>query len=161
MNNKNKFKIGDIVLIKKLEKECEILNIMGNDTYEVELGAFKYKVKENEILFVNHGNKKKVIVKNKSGLFKTRSEKTSNSSYYSIDLHKNKLHEAISKVEKLIDNALRDNVKILHIIHGKGTGTLLTHVQKLLKEYQDKGIVSSYQYADRSDGGYGKTIVFL
>lgn len=157
MEDISKFKIGDIVFVKKLDKECEIINIVGRDTYEVEFGAFKYKVKENEIIFC----KKEAVIINKTGLFKTRSEKTINNSYYSIDLHKNTLHEALSKVEKLIDNALRDNVKILHIIHGKGTGTLLTHTQKLLKVYQDKDIVSSYQYANRSDGGYGKTIVFL
>ncbi len=66
--------------------------------------------------------------------------------------------EATEKLEAYIDAALLKNRKSFSIIHGKGTGILMRSMHRILKEHP---LIAHAQYADESDGGAGKTYVYL
>lgn len=66
--------------------------------------------------------------------------------------------EAIENVEKFIDNAICNNVKIVKIIHGKKGGVLRKEVHKYLENNPN---VKEHRLGGYYEGSYGVTIVFL
>ena len=66
--------------------------------------------------------------------------------------------EAIENVEKFIDNAICNNVKIVKIIHGKKGGILRKEVHKYLENNPN---VKEHRLGGYYEGSYGVTIVFL
>jgi DNA mismatch repair protein MutS2 len=74
------------------------------------------------------------------------------------DIRGMRYDEAMSEVNRFIDNAVLSNVKQVSIIHGLGTGALREGVQEILKNRRD---VERFEYARPEQGGYGCTIVTL
>jgi DNA mismatch repair protein MutS2 len=66
--------------------------------------------------------------------------------------------EALSNVEKYLDDAYLAGLPRVTLIHGKGTGSLRTAVHKLLKGHRR---VKSFRLGEHGEGGYGVTIVEL
>lgn len=76
-----------------------------------------------------------------------------------LDLRGMSQQEALSVLEKFVDNALLSNATSLHILHGKGTGLLRKVVRHKLKEYG--GNISNVYHPEPDNGGDGVTIVEL
>lgn len=74
------------------------------------------------------------------------------------DIRGMRYDEAMSEVNRFIDNAVLSNLKQFSIIHGLGTGALREGVQEILKNRKD---VEHFEYARPEQGGYGCTIVTL
>ncbi|MGQ9614819.1 MAG: endonuclease MutS2 [Spirochaetota bacterium] len=74
------------------------------------------------------------------------------------DIRGMRYDDAMSEVNRFIDNAVLGNVKHVSIIHGLGTGALREGVQEILKNRRD---VEHFEYARPEQGGYGCTIVTL
>lgn len=84
--------------------------------------------------------------------------KASNIAKFTLDLRGFRLENALSSIEKQIDNALMNGLTEFNIIHGKGEGVLSNGVHKFLKkEYS----VKEFYFAHPDDGGFGKTVVVL
>ncbi len=66
--------------------------------------------------------------------------------------------EAITNLEKFIDNAICNNVKIVKIIHGKNGGILRREVHKYL---ENSPYVKEHRLGGYYEGSYGVTIAFL
>lgn len=66
--------------------------------------------------------------------------------------------EALENLEKFIDNALCNNVKIVKIIHGKNGGILRREVHKYL---ENSPYVKEHRLGGYYEGSYGVTIAFL
>ena len=66
--------------------------------------------------------------------------------------------EAIENVDKFIDNAICNNVKIVKIIHGKNGGILRKEVHKYL---DNSPYVKEHRLGGYYEGSYGVTIAFL
>lgn len=66
--------------------------------------------------------------------------------------------DAMIKVEEFLDQALRDGLSSVRIIHGKGTGVLRHAVGELLDSHT---LVKSYATEERERGGTGATVVKL
>ncbi|MFQ3550352.1 MAG: Smr/MutS family protein, partial [Armatimonadota bacterium] len=69
-----------------------------------------------------------------------------------------RVEPAIYELDKYIDDAIAAGAHSVRVIHGKGTGQMKKAVWEFLKNH--KG-VSSFKFAEQSDGGSGATIVFL
>lgn len=73
-----------------------------------------------------------------------------------LDLHGNRVEEALNRIDKFIDEALTAGLSNIKIMHGQGTGAL----RKALHEYlRTNPIVKTYRYATPEEGGGGVTIV--
>lgn len=66
--------------------------------------------------------------------------------------------EALLNLDKFIDNAICNNVKIIKIIHGKNGGILRKAVHKYLEE---SPYVKEHRLGGYYEGSYGVTIAFL
>lgn len=66
--------------------------------------------------------------------------------------------EAISELDKYIDQALVAKLGRVRIIHGRHGGVLREAVHEYLKEHP---YVKSYEIADYSEGGIGVTVAIL
>ncbi|MBO5477483.1 MAG: Smr/MutS family protein [Clostridia bacterium] len=68
------------------------------------------------------------------------------------------VEEALFNLEKFIDNAICNNVKIVKIIHGKNGGILRREVHKFL---DNSPYVKEHRLGGYYEGSYGVTIAFL
>lgn len=66
--------------------------------------------------------------------------------------------EALKNLDKFIDNAICNNVKIVKIIHGKNGGILRREVHKYL---DNSPYVKEHRLGGYYEGSYGVTIAFL
>lgn len=75
-----------------------------------------------------------------------------------IDLRGQTVDEALERLERYLDQATMAGLPWVRIIHGKGTGTLRTAVQRMLKDHP---LVASYETALPGEGGEGATVARL
>ncbi|KPL05607.1 hypothetical protein AMJ85_11670, partial [candidate division BRC1 bacterium SM23_51] len=75
-----------------------------------------------------------------------------------LDLHGLRVEEALARVDRYIDLALRRDLATVRLRHGRGTGALRRAIHEFLRQHQS---VRSFALADEPDGGDGVTIVEL
>lgn len=66
--------------------------------------------------------------------------------------------EAISRIDKYLDDALLSNLSQITIIHGKGTGALRKGIHEYLKRQKH---VAEFRNGEFGEGDMGVTIVEL
>ncbi|MCL1913999.1 MAG: endonuclease MutS2 [Eubacteriaceae bacterium] len=76
----------------------------------------------------------------------------------SLSIRGKNVLDAQLEVEKYLDDASLASLKIVTIIHGKGTGTLRKEVERIL---DDHPLVEKYRIGEIGEGGEGATIVYL
>ena len=69
-----------------------------------------------------------------------------------------RVQSALARLETFLDQATLDDVGIVRIIHGMGTGALRDAVREYLV---GSPYVRRFEQADRRDGGAGATIAYL
>jgi DNA mismatch repair protein MutS2 len=147
-------KPGMSVQITSLQSEGQILS--GPDSHNqfvVQVGALRTTVPIEDITQII-GNKKQEAVKTRRTVMFSENKRQE----ISTELHVRGLtiDEALSKVEKFIDDALIANLSSVRLVHGKGTGTLRKAIHQYLKECPH---VRSFRLGDSNEGSYGVTIV--
>lgn len=75
-----------------------------------------------------------------------------------LDLRGQRADEALSELERALDNAIMRGAAGLEIVHGRGTGALRREVHEFLKHYP---AVDRFELAPEDRGGDGMTEVFL
>jgi len=75
-----------------------------------------------------------------------------------LDLRGLTAEEALLRLDRYLDQAVRARLPWVRIVHGKGTGTLRREVRRMLGEHP---LVVSYESATERDGGDGVTIAQL
>jgi DNA mismatch repair protein MutS2 len=66
--------------------------------------------------------------------------------------------EALTRLEKFLDEAMSSDLAELRVVHGHGTGTLRRAVAEFLKEHP---VVERFEPAPQNQGGSGATIAYL
>ena len=94
----------------------------------------------------------------KTGSGKIRMSKAANVSS-ELNLLGKTVDEAISELDKYLDDAAIAHLKTVRIVHGKGTGALRKGVQDYLK--RNKKRVASFRLGEFGEGDAGVTIVTL
>ena len=160
--------VGMNAYIKTLQKECLILSLpdrkkmvdvsVGNMRLSIkidDLGILKYQTirpeKKESIIF------KRAASKN-DNLTPSNIPTPSNSSVTEINLLGNTVDEAAAKLDVFLDNAIKNGLNEVKIVHGKGTGALRCGVHDYLKCNR---AVSGYRLGVNNEGGSGVTIVTL
>lgn len=77
---------------------------------------------------------------------------------YSIDLHGQRVDEALVAVQRHIDDALMSGLRMVRIVHGFGTGALRRAIHDYLRQQPH---VKKFYPEQASEGGAGATIVEL
>jgi DNA mismatch repair protein MutS2 len=150
-DKKHKFQSGDEVKVLTFDQKGILIDKSSDDTWQVQIGILKMKVQEKDLEFI----KAPKVVETKP-LATVRGRDTHVS--LELDLRGERFENALSRVEKYIDDALLANYPRVSIIHGKGTGALRQGVQEYLKNHRS---VKNIRFGDAGEGGSGVTIVEL
>jgi DNA mismatch repair protein MutS2 len=70
----------------------------------------------------------------------------------------NTVDEALTRLEKFLDEALTTDLRELRIVHGHGTGQLRRAIAAFLKDHP---LVANFDTAPQNQGGGGATVVAL
>ena len=146
------FSVGEIVSIKGINENGEIIQIDKNNNVVLMIDNKKIILKSSEILpaidKVNNIKDKKYNSNNNISNIKTTR----------IDLRGKRVDEAIIELDIFLDKAILSNLKSIDILHGTGTGALQEAIHKHLKKVS---FIARYKFAPMDQGGMGITIVEL
>lgn len=142
------YSIGEYVKVKSHNIEGKIVNIV-KDIVSIKANEKIVKVNINEI--------EKAKKPENTNSFKVN-VKISTPPEYEIMIRHQTVEEALANLDKFIDNAICNNVKIVKIIHGKQGGVL----RHAVHEYLDNSpYVKEHRLGGYYEGSYGVTIAFL
>ncbi|MBS4216916.1 endonuclease MutS2 [Bacillus sp. FJAT-49711] len=146
---KREFQAGDEVNVTTFGQKGHLIEKIGQDEWQVQIGILKMKVQEKDLVFIKGEEKKetKPLATVKGRDFHVKLE---------LDLRGERYENALLMVEKYIDDALLANYPRVSIIHGKGTGALRSGVTEYLKHHR---AVKRIRLGEAGEGGSGVTIV--
>ena len=129
-----------------------MIAVNKDGTYQLQAGILKLTAKEDEIYLLEEDNpyRAKGAHPKHSGREMKLSAMPSE-----VDLRGMDSVEAISVLERYLDEAMRSNLKQVRIIHGKGTGTLRAAVQQALRKNK---YVKKFRLGVYGEGEDGVTI---
>lgn len=144
-------KIGMSVYVKNYQTHGKIVKLLKNGKVEVAIGNAIVKVDESYLSYFeeNQNEKIKLTPSNKNIVLKQGVSPK-------LDLRGKRYEEAEDMIDKYLDDALYNNLHIVTIIHGFGTGTIRKLVHNKLDNNKN---VDSYRYGGQNEGGQGATIV--
>lgn len=164
----NDIQVGMNSYIKTLQKECLILSLPDRKKMvDVSVGNMRLNIKINNLGILKYPTirpekKESIILKRAASkndnLTPSNISTPSNSAVTEINLLGNTVDEAAVKLDVFLDNAIKNGLNEVKIVHGKGTGALRRGVQDYLKCNR---VVSGYRLGMNNEGGSGVTIVTL
>ena len=148
------FQTGDLVRPKGKTAVGEVMNVYENDAL-VAFNSFNMTLpfKELEIVRQKNTTAKPQNVKIKSNI--DLNEKVKNFKTV-IDVRGSRAEEAISLIDKYIDDAILLRIREIRIIHGKGNGILRQVIREFLMKVQE---IKDLHDEPVEKGGDGVTIV--
>ena len=149
---KRQVKIGDTVELLKLGTKASVLAINKDGSYQLQAGILKLTAKPDEVYLLEQENPYKV--KGGRPAHSGREMKMAAMSN-EVDLRGMDTVEAITVLERYLDEAMRSNLGTVRIIHGKGTGALRAAVQQSLRKNK---FVKKYRLGVYGEGEDGVTI---
>ena len=148
--------VGDQVILDGGSSTAELIEIDGNDAV-IMAGSMHMRVKVGRLTKVGGPRRQKVTV-NQVKAARSGGGLSALQARQRIDLRGQRVDEALSKVVRLIDDALATSLSRVEIVHGKGTGALRQAVHEYLEGNPD---VSRYEDAPWEEGGPGVTYAYL
>ena len=144
--------VGDTVELLKLGTKASVLAINKDGTYQLQAGILKLTAKADEIYLLEQENpyQEKSARPAHSGRQMKMAAIASE-----IDLRGMDSVEAISVLDRYLDEAMRSNLSSVRIIHGKGTGVLRSTVQQSLRKNK---FIKSFRLGLFGEGEDGVTI---
>ena len=144
--------VGDTVELLKLGTKASVIAINKDGTYQLQAGILKLNAKADEIYLLENENpyKQKAARPAHSGR-----EMKMAATPMEVDLRGMDSIEAISVLERYLDEAMRSGHKQVRIVHGKGTGVLRAAVQQSLRRNK---FIKKYRLGVYGEGEDGVTI---
>ena len=148
--------VGDTVELLKLGTKASVIAINKDGTYQLQAGIMKLTAKPNEVYLLENDNPYKEVKKPRPA--HSGREMKMEAQPIEIDLRGMDAVEAICVLDRYMDGAMRNGLKQVRIIHGKGTGVLRTAVQQSLKKNK---FVKKFRLGVYGEGEDGVTIAEL
>ena len=154
--NVNTLKLGASVMINDLGDKGSVLSVNKKEnTAVVQVGIMKITAKAENLTLLEEeeGMRPKAEPQRRSQTGLRRGEVKAE-----VDLRGMLLEEALMQTDKFLDESSMAGLHTVSIIHGKGTGTLRTGVQQMLRRHPQ---VKSFRLGKYGEGEDGVTIVEL
>jgi len=146
--------VGDSVRVLSINQEGTVITL-PNDKGDltVQVGLMKMNVNLKQLAIINKKKKDEKV-------FQKVREFTAKSATISpeIDVRGNNTEEAISIIDKYLDDAAISSLSQVRIIHGKGTGALR---KGLHEHFRGHPHVKKFEDAAYNEGGSGATVITL
>ncbi|QQK77168.1 endonuclease MutS2 [Salicibibacter cibarius] len=143
---------GEEVFVPRFNQGGHIVETSGKDEYSVQLGIMKMTLKADDL------EKTAQPKPEKAGKSVTRVSGRSSHVKPELDLRGQRYENAMTEVEKYLDEVVLAGYGRVHIIHGKGTGALRKGVKELLAKHPS---VKNTRDGGMNEGGIGNTVVEL
>ena len=145
-------KVGDSVRVYSMNKEGEVLEEPKNGKVMLQIGSVKmrFPLEELEIIKPKQPKQQQTTLDIES--------RATRRAVSELDLRGVTVMEAERMVDEYIDECSLSGLKVVSVIHGKGTGALRAAVQQRLKRNK---LVESYRLGTFGEGESGVTIVTL
>lgn len=151
-------KIGDLVKVLSLGQNGTILSLPDSKAeITVQVGKLKVNVALKNIMLLSQTKKKEPIKPQKSKYAAIYKNKAANVEL-SINVRGKLLEEALSDVDKYLDDAFIAKLEKVTIIHGRGEGILRRGIHELLEKNKH---VKDFRDGHFNEGGSGVTVVSL
>jgi len=156
------------VIVPRLGR-AEVVALLPDDKVEVRVGSMRASVLIKDVLLDTHRNLRRaekhpepppaagppvVLVDGlpAGGRANARTVETT------IDVRGHRAEEAISQVDRFVDESLMSGRDAVFVIHGHGTGALRTAIRTHLASHK---AVDKHRPGEQSEGGDGVTVAFL
>ncbi|TCS96680.1 endonuclease MutS2 [Hazenella coriacea] len=149
---KHKVEVGDDVFVLRVNQKGTVVEVLGKDEFQVQVGFLKMKVKRDE-LEKRESTHKATMPKATSSV-----KRKSDDVRPELDLRGQMVDEAILEIDKYLDDAILAGYKQVSLIHGKGTGALRSGVQDFLRSHPS---IKSFRLGSQGEGGSGVTVAEL
>lgn len=154
-----KLKKGDLVHIVNIDRDGIVAEEpKGDGNVSVRIGQMITKTKEKNLMLVGDGAITVTTAEKKKVSHGEYSRSVSSGFKPELDLRGMNGEDAWYQVDKYLDDALLSGIRIVTLIHGKGTGKLKAALKPLLKK--DKR-VANFREGMYGEGDGGVTIVEL
>lgn len=147
-------KVGDAVEIVSMGGQKGVI-IRGPDRkgdVQIQMGILKVNANVRDLLRTVNEEEEKLRHESRPLIREKKAMEMS----MEIDLRGERLDEALSRVDKYLDDAILAGLPQVRIIHGKGTGALRAGIQEMLRHHRR---VKKFEEADLKEGGAGVTVV--
>lgn len=144
---------GDFVLVRSVNQTGTVLegpNLQGEAA--VQVGSIKLTVHKDQLRPAKAVKQKKVA--SRTNMFLEKAQHISPE----IDLRGKYAEDAITELDKYLEDANLVGLNRVRVIHGKGTGALRLAVRDYLKGHR---YVNDYRDGLREEGGHGVTVINL
>ena len=146
--------LGDSIRVLSINQEGTVISLPNEKgDLTVQVGLMKMAVNIKQLSVLNK-KKKDEKVYNKVREFSAKSATISSE----IDVRGNNTEEAISIIDKYLDDAAISSLNQVRIIHGKGTGALRKGLHEYFKRHPH---VKNFEDAAYNEGGSGATVIQL
>jgi DNA mismatch repair protein MutS2 len=153
------YKHGDKVFITSLQIRAVITDV-GEDDVEVQFGSLRARTQFNDISRDNPAEDLGKTETGRSRLHRSpappRPDVFRESPGLELSIRGQRAEDAISLVERYLEQAYMARLPFARIVHGKGTGVLRQVVQGMLKS---STYVEKWELASEKEGGAGVTVV--
>jgi DNA mismatch repair protein MutS2 len=165
--------VGAPVIVPRLGR-CEVAALPDGDRVEVRLGSMRANVPVAEVLLDTH--RARARAEREQAQAEAENDKPSGPSVVlidgvpaggratartidsTIDVRGQRADEAVSNVDRFLDESLLANRETAFIVHGHGTGALRAAVREHLKAHK---AIDTFRAGEPNEGGDGVTVAFL
>lgn len=146
--------VGDRVEIPTLGLEGEVVEVIA-ESNEVEVRVGQFRVRQPLSAVRRLGARPVEATWQPPYTVVTQTTPTVQPELHLRGLH---VEEALERLDRYLDRAVRAGVPWVRIVHGKGTGALRQAVHDFLRNHP---LVERWELAGPYEGGHGVTVVYL
>jgi DNA mismatch repair protein MutS2 len=151
---------GDTVKLKSVGRPAKVTRRIGENQFEVEIGAMKMKIERDDIaeVLVRAADSPVQAARARGINISLQNEASDLNTPSEINVIGRTVDDATREVEKFVDRAFLAGLPRVRVVHGSGMGIL----RKALRQYLQKHPhVVSVAEPPQNEGGGGATVVEL
>ncbi len=148
--NAAKISVGDVVTVIPYQRTGIVMKAVGGNKFEIQMGALSGIFEEDQIEFSSRRAPEE----------KTASVRVvrNTDAKIELDLRGERYEEAMTRLDKFVDDCLVNNLEFAYVIHGYGTGALRKGVQDYIRRTPD---IKSSRPGGQGEGGSGITVLYF
>jgi DNA mismatch repair protein MutS2 len=148
---RERLQVGDAVWVESLQQAGQLLTLDGDEA-EVQVGAFRARVPVVDL-------ERRPMPSQVTATERVTVDLSSRPlPGVELNLRGQRVEEALSELDKYLDDAYLAALPYARIVHGKGTGALRDAVREALADHP---LVASFRPGELNEGGEGVTVVTL
>lgn len=137
--------IGDIVELTRMQREATIVELLPKQRIKVQLGTLSMIVRSDEVRRLDPQPQKNRV----KDAVTIKAAGPSGKESEELDLHGYTVQEALNALENKLNRAIMSNIKRIKVVHGFGSGKVMTAVHEYLKS---STLVSNFMVDNHNPG---------